>query len=364
MRGERKKGEDEMKIKLAMLEKDQNYLNRIVAVFSTKYAEKIEVYSFTDQSIAMEALESSRIDVLVAGDAFEIDIEKLPKRCGFAYFVDSPDVDMVNEQRAICKFQKVDLIYKQILSIYSENTNNVAGLKLDDDSTKLIIFSSPAGGTGTSSVAAAYAAHLAMQRKRVLYLNLEQFGSADAFFDADGMFDMSDIIYALKSKKANLSMKLESCVKQNEKGVHFYSQPKVALDMLELSQEDVSRLISELKITGSYDYIVIDMDFDMSRDTIGVYKQGHAVIWVGDGTELSNTKIQRAYHAISIIEQNADASLLNRLGLIYNKFSNKTGKTVGDIGIRNIGGAPAYVHASTKQVIEQLAAMEMFDRII
>ena len=85
-----------MRIKLAILEKDQRYLNRIVAAFETKYADKFEIYSFTDQAIALSTLDSSRIDVLVASDTFDIDASVLPKRCGFAYFVDSPDVDTVN----------------------------------------------------------------------------------------------------------------------------------------------------------------------------------------------------------------------------------------------------------------------------
>lgn len=353
-----------MKIKLAILEKDPSYLNRIVTAFSTKYSDKFEIYSFTDEHIALSTLDSSRVDVFVANEAFYINIDDIPKRCGFAYFVDSPDIDTVREQRAICKFQKADLIYKQILSIYSENAGSVSGLKLDDDSTKIIAVSSPNGGVGSSTIAAACALHFAAQKKRALYMNLEKFGSADSFFFAEGMFDMSDIIYALKSKKANLAMKLESCVKQDDRGVFFYSQAKVALDMLELSGEDIVRLISELKLTASYDYIVLDIDFSMRKEYMDIYKQAHAVVWVGDGSEISNTKIQRAYNALSIMEQSADVSLTNRMCLIYNKFSNKSGKTIGDIGLKDIGGAPRYEHANTKQVISQLAVMNMFDNII
>ena len=47
-----------MKIKLAILEKDQSYLNKIVTVFSTKYSDKFEMYSFTDPSIALSTLEN------------------------------------------------------------------------------------------------------------------------------------------------------------------------------------------------------------------------------------------------------------------------------------------------------------------
>lgn len=353
-----------MRIKLAILEKDQSYLNRIVTAFSTKYADKFEIYSFTDQAIALSTLDPNRIDVLVASDAFDIDITALPKRCGFAYFVDSPDVDQLNDQRAICKFQRADLIYKQILSVYSEKAGSVSGVKLGDDSTKVILFSSPCGGAGTSTVAAACATHFALQKKKTLYLNLEMFGSSDSFFSAEGMFDMSDIIFALKSKKANLAMKLESCVKQDGSGVYFFSQSKIALDMHELNSEDIMRLLSELKLYGEYDYIVVDMDYSMRKEIIQIYKQSHAVVWVGDGSEISNLKIQRAYNALSIREQNAEAALTNRLCLIYNKFSNKSSKTVGDIGLKSLGGAPVYAHATTRQIIEQISAMNIFDNIV
>ena len=353
-----------MKIKLAILEKDISYLNRIVSAFSTKYADKFEIYSFTDLNVAMESLETAKIDVLVANDAFEIDVADIPKRCGFAYFVDSADIDTENDQRAICKFQKADLIYKQILSVYSEKAGSISGLKLDEDSTKIIFFNSVSGGTGASTMAAAAAWHFASRNKKTLYLNIEKFGSSDVFFSGEGQFDMSDIIFALKSKKANLPLKLESCVKQDNKGVYFYSQSKIALDMLELSNEEIMRFISEVKLTGGYDYIIVDADFGLDKQSIKMCRLAHSVVWVGDGSEISNSKIFRAYNALATMEANADSPLTNRLCLIYNKFSNKTSKAISDIAIKNIGGVPRFEHATTDMVMEQLYTKDMFDKII
>ncbi|MBQ9766444.1 MAG: chromosome partitioning protein ParA [Lachnospiraceae bacterium] len=353
-----------MKIKLAILEQNQIYLNRIVTAFSTKYADKLEIYSFTDMDIALATLDSSRIDVLIAGEEFDVDTSKIPGRCGFAYFVEAMDIDTIKGHMAICKFQKAELIYKQILSVYSENAGNISGLKLGDGDTKIIVFSSPCGGVGTSTVAASCAAYYAGKGSKTLYLNLEKFGTSDVFFAAEGQFDMSDIIYAIKSRKANLLMKLESSVKQDANGVYFYSGTKVAMDMLELTAEDIINLISELKLAGTYDYIVIDKDFGVDKDSISIYKQAHAVVWVSDGLSVSNTKIVRAYNALSIMEQNEERPLTERLCLIYNKFSNKTGLTVGDINIKNIGGAPVYLHATERQVMDQLSVMEMFGKIV
>lgn len=353
-----------MKIRLAILEKDQNYLNRIVSVFSTKYADKFEIYSFTDATVAMNALEEVRIDVLIASDAYNVDIKSIPQRCGFAYLVDTADIDMLNDQYAICKFQKAELIYKKILSIYSENAGSITGLKIADSSCQIVAFSSISGGTGSSTMAAACALHFATIGKKVLYLNLEAFGSSDLFFSAEGQFDMSDIIFALKSKKQNLSLKLESCVKQDSRGVYFYSQPKIALDMLELNKDDILRLITELKLTGEYDYIVLDIDFGIDKGTLEIYRQTHSIVIVGDGSEISNTKIFRAYNALSTKEESADIPIINKIALVYNKFSNKTGKAIENVNIKSIGGAPRFEHATTAQVLQQLSAMnDVFDKV-
>ncbi len=215
-----------------------------------------------------------------------------------------------------------------------------------------------------STMAAACALHFAAQGKKALYLDLERFGSSDSFFSAEGQFDMSDIIFALKSKKANLALKLESCVKQDPRGVYFYSQSKIALDMLELTTDDILRLINELRLTGSYNAIIVDLDFSIDRDALKVLRQMHSIVWVGDGSDISNTKLYRAFNALSTMEQNADSPLTNRLQLIYNKFSSKTSKSLEEIGIKNIGGNPRYEHATTAMVLGEVAPKEMFDKIV
>ena len=90
---------------------------------------------------------------------------------------------------------------------------NVATISGENDKSSVVIFTSPCGGVGTSTVAAACAIAHANMGKRVFYLNLEQCGTTDVFFQAEGNATMSDVIYSLKSRKANLLLKLESCIK-------------------------------------------------------------------------------------------------------------------------------------------------------
>lgn len=352
-----------MKIKLAILEKDTSYLNRFISVFSTKYADKMEMYSFTDMNVALTALDANRIDVLIVSDSFEVDVEALPKRCGFAYFVESANVESVNEQRAICKFQKIDLIYKQILSLYAENANRISDFKVEEGATKVVAFTSPSGGVGCSTLAAACALHYAAQGKKVLYLNLERYGSADRFFAAEGQFDMSDVIFAIKSKKANLAIKLESCVKYDPRGVYFFSETKNAMDMLELENEECAQLISELRISGTYEYIVLDVDFMVGKDMIELYRKSDKLILVGDGSDISNGKLLRAHQVFTTLEAKMETPLASKSSLIYNKFSSKTSTMIEGVELKMIAGVAKIEGATTQQILGHIAENTMYDRI-
>ena len=353
-----------MKIRVAVLDNDQVYLDRFVSAFSAKYAEKVELYSFSDQKLALSTLTANRIDVFIASETFDISADSIPERCVFAYFVDTAGIDSYNNQSAICKFQKADLIYKQLLSLYSEKAPIISSLNSDEASARIIMFTSPVGGVGTSTVAASCAKHFAAKGNRVLYLCLEPFGSADCFFSGEGQFDLSEVIYALKSRKTNLSMKLESSVRQDASGVYFYSATSVPLDMLELTNDDIVRLINELKLTGSYNFIIIDLGFGLDKDHLKLYGLANSIVSVSDGEGISNYKIARAFNSFVLLEQSKNVDLLKYHALVYNRFSSKTGKYAEGIDIKVIGGTQVFVHNDARQVVDQISNMGMFDNII
>ena len=117
-----------IRIRLAILDSDENYLSRISSVFNNKLADKVELYTFTDMNIAMEVIVSKRIDVLIAEEVFDIDVTNLPEGCAFAYLTQAKEIDSYKGERIIAKFQKVDLIYKEALSLFSEKEQKLLEL--------------------------------------------------------------------------------------------------------------------------------------------------------------------------------------------------------------------------------------------
>lgn len=351
-----------MKIKLAVLESDSAYLRRVVTMFNSKYAEELEIYSFTDLDSATECLDEKKIDVFLASDNFKIDFNQIPKRCGFSYLIDSLDINTIDNRKAICKFQKGELLYKQILSIYSEHMPNVTGLPLNENGAmKTIAFSSPCGGVGTSTAAAACAIALTNMGQRVLYLNAEIYGDADSYFSCDGQFDFSDVIYAVKSNKTNRAMKLQSTVKQDQSGVYYYSSVKVPLDIMEMRSNDYVVLQNELRALGCYDYVVIDIAFPKSQEDFKFFEGCNSVVLVSDSSEISEQKINKAVKGVQILDGQSEFALQPRMWLLRNKV---TSNDIRQNELRVLGAFPVYQTVSSAQLAKQLSLAGIFEQLM
>lgn len=354
-----------MKIKLAILEKDSIYLQRISAVFNNKYADKLEVYSFTERETALETAREAKINVLLAGEEYDIVPEKLPDRCAFAWFVDTPDVEHINHCAAICKYQKIDIIYKQIVSLYSEVAGDiVTTVNSESENTNVITVFSPAGGVGCSTIAAACAMFLCQHGKRVLYLNLEKYGTGSSFFQGDGLGGLGDVIYAIKSQKSNLALKLEGIVRQDKSGVCFLSECNVVLDRMEMKEEELDILLKQIKHSENYDYIVLDTDFSFETFEKKVMMQSDKILMVSDGNQNANTKVRRVYEAMRILEQQEDGKVLEKMLLLYNRFHSQTGKMMDDLQIPVLGGIQNFKGAGEGQIASEMAKMDIFEKLI
>ena len=353
-----------MKIRLAILESDPHYLQRVVPIFNNKFGSDLEIYSFTDIDAALNCLNEKNIDVFLSSTAFKIYSAVLPGKCGFAYLVESMDIDKIDNKKTICKFQKCDLIYKQILSIYSEQIPNITGISNERaGDCKTIIFSSPSGGVGTSTVAAACAQSIASKGYKVLYLNLETYGDADSFFSCDGQFDFSEIIYAVKSTRTNRAMKLQSTVKQDQSGVYFYSSVKIAIDMMDMTADDFITLQNEIKALGTYNYIIIDVDFPKDRKFFKTFECCNNLVMVSENSTTSNLKIDKAIKAMQIMDSHSEYAIQPKTLLIKNKCANT--KELNNHEIRLLGSFPIYEPSEPSQIAKQLSlSSNILDQLI
>ncbi|MGN0396178.1 MAG: hypothetical protein ACI4EF_12510 [Coprococcus sp.] len=289
-----------MRIKVGFVENDRIYMERLVAALNRFYSDKLEIYSYTDVETANENVENQRLDIVIVDEKLEV---KEFRNCCTALFVGASDIDRLEGKKAICKFQKVELIYKDILSVYSEYSQRITKRKQTGELAEVITFTSPIGGCGTTSVAAAFAINCALNNKSAIYLNMETIDSTDIVFSGDSKYTFTDVVYAVKSKRANISMKLESCAVTDAARVDFFAPPTNPMDAHELNEEDIETLISELRTLGLYDYIVVDSGFSISKNYKKLMECSNKKVFVVGNDEKTLHKLDKLRTLMTIYMQ-------------------------------------------------------------
>lgn len=352
-----------MKIRLGILDQDVLYKTRLINYFNANYADKLEIFSFTSLQGLQQYIEKQRLDVLLADEASITDSKNIPEGIAFAYWSEAANIDSIRNMRTVCKYQKAELIYKEILGLYAELESNVTSYKLDGSTSIVLTFVGAAGGVGTSTTAAGCAMYLARRGKRVLYVDLTELGSAGLYFSGEGTFTLSDVIYSIKSNHANLFLKLESMVKRDNSGVNYYESCKVALDMTDTTPDDITTLIKCISESKSFEYIIIDTDNILTPRQKAIFAASSAIIVITDGTANANLKLERFMEACRL-QGGSKNTAVRKMMLLYNRFHTGAQKVKLKDEIMELGGINAYKNGSPRQIAEEIAGKNVFERFL
>ena len=341
-----------MKIKVFIVDQDQNYTSRALKTFKKYYAEKTDLSVFSDKNELFTALESGRADVVLADEKMKVDVTKIPEGVSYGILTEKKDSSSGEKEEFICKYQDVDTLYKVILGIYTEGAVLTAKEKL---SGKVTVFTSAQGGTGTSTAAAAYAYARAGERKRVFYLNLEKMGDCNDYFSGEGTKDFTCVMKELKNHKSDFIIKIESAVRKDVSGVEFFAPVKDANDMLRLDNDNISSLLCGIDQLKGYDEIVIDLPsyFDDGMNHI-FEKYADHIIYVCDGSALGNKKFYRFLQVMKRMEQDRQIKILNKITLLYNQFDPENIVQMDDVPVGLLGGIRRFGGVSGRALLENI----------
>jgi hypothetical protein len=309
-----------------------------------------------------EYLKDVKNAVVVVNEEWEVDFSKIPESISFGYLVEMSGVSECKGQKAICKYQSIDSIYKDILNLFSEKATNDYKLQVKADNEKIFVFTSPKGGTGVSTVACSFAMRKAEEGKKVFYLNLEDFGDTGLYFNDKTKYSMSDVLFAVKSKKSNVAIKLESFLQYHSSGVEYFSSCQNPYDIFSLKSNDIETIMKEFVFAKAYDYVVIDINFSMRevfRKIICEYPT--EILLVGDGSEIGNDKVQKCIVAFQMMEKEEDCDIIGKTRLIYNDMSHRVDCNVVTQQVATLGAINRFGQATNSQVIDEIKRDAIFN---
>jgi MinD-like ATPase involved in chromosome partitioning or flagellar assembly len=354
-----------MQIRLVIGVQDKRYMNNLVAYLEKNHLDKLEIFSFSAPEMLTGYLGKGSADVILIDEKFGISAASLEGYGKIAYLCDDTGERERDGIRLIAKFKKPDLIFKDILDLYAEGGNRAAFRSGNQHSGNLILVTGFSGGTGASTFAAALAKTYASRGKKTLYLNLETTGGSSDFFSAHGAYRFEDVIFALKSQHTDVMLKMESTVRMDRSGVYFFEPCSTSMYMLELTNEDILRTLDVLADSGVYDYVVVDMNFRLSRDFMEIMSRMNRTILVENGGETANSKFIRTMQAVQILEEQTKLNVTAGMVVLYNAFSSsKSSSEIPELRIPVIGKIPPVKHALVCEIVEyMLMQKEIFDAL-
>lgn len=352
-----------MKIKIAICTSDVQYSEKIVHYFDAHYYDKFTWNIFTEISYLVDFLCGNDVDIVLAGremaDSAGAAAAKDEGGRIWAYLVEDEDDKLPEGSCQIKKYARADRIYRDLLEVYSHRTSinyrNEAGA---NNQTDIYTFVSAAGGVGTSTIACAMALNYARFEK-VLYISLENTSALQLSLEGENKAGFDEVLFALKSRRKALELKLASAVSRDKRGVYFFEECRNALDMMELSKEDLKELLTALGQSREYDKVILDAGNGLGEKEIAAMTCAGRVVAVLDESEVSTAKFARYTDTLQLIEEQQKADICSKMILFYNKVIKQENLPAQLCQVRVAGGFPRIENGTYEGIIGRIARMEM-----
>lgn len=251
------------KIKLAILEEQQEYASLFWNYIKEKKERLFQVYVFTKEETLEAHLEREQVDLLLLSSNLER--EKWEDR--ISCIVVLSDQPMLEQPltRQIYKFQSAESILKQLYEIFmEEKPKQLFYLPREGRICEQYAMFSPYGGSGKTTCAMVLGYLLEQGRlgtsKKVLVVSLEPGQKSYTWKKVGESKGISEAIYYALQGEHILANQLPTLVTQVA-GVDYLSGARHICDLEECSLEDMEKLIHILTEETSYDVIIYDISY-------------------------------------------------------------------------------------------------------
>ena len=352
-----------MRIKLAIMDSDAKYVKKFTTYCASNYADKLEIYAFSNQSSFENFLKQGRIDVLLASEDLLQDGYEKPAGMQYAYLSESLDIEKIKGVTAICKYQKPDDIYKEVLRLFAEIETS-ATYKFSGSFCPVITFLPGSEDSGAVMVALGCAGYLASSGKNVLFLDLRENAYVRDLLEDGNGGSLSDVLYAIKSKKPNLSLKLESLKQENSRGIKYYQPFTTTLDQKDMRAEELAQLINVESAAENMDYIVTVIDSNISDVRNEMMDRASEIVYVASGNEAASEELNRRLLELKLIDERDSTRLCAKTKIIYSNCGSKSKISAADDNFQIAGYINKYSAADRKQIVNEISGLPVFEKLL
>lgn len=106
-----------MKIKVAILEQDQNYQNRLLAALREKFSDRLEIIPCNTKEDIAGIVGDSDVKVFAINQMVDADLKMIPEKCAVVMLTEMKTEEKVKGFETVCKYQRVQEIGTRLYRI-------------------------------------------------------------------------------------------------------------------------------------------------------------------------------------------------------------------------------------------------------
>ena len=319
------------KLNLVIIDRDADYVNCLLDYLMAEQAHKFIVSAYTEETALVRFLAEesakAKYDIFLVSEEFYEQVMHKVKGMVILLAAQEVNFNPKNKDRVIYKYQYGDKLVEEILEKFAEECsvgdtfNPIYISNVSQQKNRIIGIYSPIGGVGKTTIAVGACIQSAWEGKSVFYLNLENIATTPLYFQGEQEKNLSNVLYFLKSKSANLSLQIESvkCVDPLYK-VHYFQPPDSIYDFTEDVSHELCHLLQELKTTMQYERIFIDFSSAINKNNLAVLRNCDVLLLVAEENPTSVVKIKNMLKELHLLlSKEEKAELINKFNLVLNK---------------------------------------------
>lgn len=244
---------------LVVCDLEVEYASQLAEYLSVKKNVPFEVYTYSKVDKLLEFVRGRVIDVMLLStevmyeirnnmDSFEVK----------EIFILTEDGSIASENghKSIYKYQNTENILREVMNYYADVSEKVRSPQRIVGDMEMIAVYSPVKRSLKTSFAMTMG-QIISEKKRVLYINLEDYSGFNQLMRISYMTDMSDLLYYISQGKPNFIWKMASIV-QSIGGLDYIPPAISPVDIRNISLEEWLMFFSELS-KCEYEMIILDI---------------------------------------------------------------------------------------------------------
>ncbi|KNY25064.1 AAA family ATPase [Pseudobacteroides cellulosolvens] len=313
------------KLNLVIADSDEEYLNGVVGFLSEKYLERFKILSFSDKESLINFISTytEKLDILLISP--ELYFEEISKKR--ITLVGILSTGRLSKEFKGCeivhKYQLGENLVKNIINLYSDKSSDIIITKGQKE-TKVVAVYSSNGGSGKTTISYGCSLKSVQLGRTTFYMNLEESASTPILFGTSGQYNLSHVLYYLKSRNKSLSLKIEGIkVTDQDTGVHYFNPPENHLELLDIEPSEYFNLLNHMKEMNQYEVIYVDMPCFIEKRMMAVLDVSDIIFYILNPNHISKIKLHNFLSELDTLDRSYKQKTLSKTVFILNKAFNE-----------------------------------------